>query len=178
MHSVTLHIPALECSEELVLIERALQRTTGTTRLAPDYLTHELRVDFDPALTNPAQIDRAVRAAGFDTQVKLDAVHHGSLSPVTQQQPLSVSMVAGGALLLIAGLARICVGDTNSWIAAAAIASAVISGLRVAAAAWRAIRLRVLDMNVLMTVAAASRAAVDSLTRGVDGSDRSSAPGS
>ncbi|HEY2826654.1 MAG TPA: cation transporter, partial [Pirellulales bacterium] len=154
--TTTFNIPALDCPDELALIERRLRGVPGIARFAPDYLSRQLHVEFDPAQTDAASIVQIVSAAGFPAQIAL---------PVSEMQPSAAadenvarpprSMIAAGLLLLAAAVVRLIVGATIWPIAALAIAATIVAGVSVATAAWRAIRLRGLDMNVLMTVAAA-----------------------
>ncbi|HEY2761636.1 MAG TPA: heavy metal translocating P-type ATPase, partial [Pirellulales bacterium] len=154
--TTTFNIPALDCPDELALIERRLRGVPGIARFVPDYLSRQLHVEFDPAQTDAASIVQIVSAAGFPAQIAL---------PVSEMQPSAAadenvarpprSMIAAGLLLLAAAVVRLIVGATIWPIAALAIAATIVAGVSVATAAWRAIRLRGLDMNVLMTVAAA-----------------------
>ncbi len=70
-HTATLHVPALDCPDELALIERGLRSVPGIARCAPDYLSRNLLVEFDPAHTDAASIVRIVEAAGFPAQIAL-----------------------------------------------------------------------------------------------------------
>jgi len=159
--TATFHVPALDCPDELALKERGLRSVPGIARCAPDYLARNLHVEYDPAQTDAASIAQVVKAAGFPAQIAL---------PVTQMQPSAaansnlilppIATIVGGLLLLAAVIARFLAAATTWPVAALAIAAAIVAGVSVAAAAWRAVRLRGLDMNVLMTVAATGAIAI------------------
>ena len=67
----TFHIPALDCPEELALIERSLRGTAGLVAVSPDYLSRSLRVEFDPASTQVTLLLSAIQRAGFPAQIAL-----------------------------------------------------------------------------------------------------------
>ncbi|HTQ38298.1 MAG TPA: cation-translocating P-type ATPase [Pirellulales bacterium] len=159
--TTTYHIPALDCPDELALIQRSLRGTPGIAQIVPDYLSRNLHVEYDPAKTKPASIQQAIEAAGFPAQIAL---------PVTSVQLQAAGesgssrmprpMIASGLLLLAATAARVLAGSTTFPVVALTIAATIVAGIPVAAAAWRAVRLRGLDMNVLMTVAATGAIAI------------------
>ena len=128
---------------------------------APDYLARNLHVEFDPAQTNPTAIVEVVQAAGFPAQIALPVADAtSSIAPRSSSLWPPRSVMGSALFLLAATIVRLIVGATNWPVAALAIAATIVAGTSVAAAAWRAIRLRGLDMNVLMTVAAAGAIAI------------------
>ncbi len=148
--SATLHVPALDCPDELTLIERGLRRVPGIVDLYPDYLQRRLRVEFDERL-EASQIAAEIRRIGFAAEV----VSRETLAqPVAAPPTVRWTTLAGAALLAAALVARF----ANLAIPLAdglAIAATLVAGVSVARAALRAVRLRTLDMNALMTLAAA-----------------------
>lgn len=159
--TATFHVPALDCPEELALIERGLRHVEGVQRIAPDYLGRSLRIEFDPDRATATTIVDTIEAAGFPAQIALPVTTSATQrAQIGARVPVSKTMVLGGALLLLAAAAQFIPGEMNWLVVTLAIASAVVSGTRVAAAAWRAIRLRALDMNVLMMVAATGAVAI------------------
>ena len=149
------HIPALDCPDELALVERSLRTTPGIAQVLPDYLGRNLRVEFDPQQTTTPQILQAIEASGFPAQVALP-VHRDSSKGIAEEQwhrGLRLGTYFGGLLLLGAALARLAMGSIDWPVAVLAIASTVASGWPVARAAYRAYTLRTSDMNVLMTIA-------------------------
>ncbi|MBX3415242.1 MAG: cation-translocating P-type ATPase [Pirellulales bacterium] len=147
----TISIPALDCPEEMALIERGLRRLEGLGELEPDYLRRTLRVEFDPARLDAATLVARVREIGFPAEV---ASQTSAELPLVTKQPRRTSLWIGGALLLAAVAWRLAAGESDGVVATLAIASTIVSGARVAQAGWRAVRLLALDMNALMTIAA------------------------
>ncbi len=156
--TATFHVPALDCPDELALIERGLRHVKGIDQISPDYLGRNLRVEFDPNHTTATTIVDTITAAGFSAQVA--APGNTTASEIGAQVPINATMAIGGALLLAAAALRFIQSETTWIVIALAIASAIVSGMKVAAAAWRAVRLQALDMNVLMTIAAAGAIAI------------------
>lgn len=156
------HIPALDCPDELALVQRSLRNTPGVFQLLPDYLGRKLRVEFDPVRISESDILKAIESAGFPAQMALPVIS-GSPTAATdeiQNRASRVGTYVGGILLLAAVLARLIMGPRDWPVIVLAIASTASSGWPVAVAALRAIRLRALDMNVLMMVAGAGAIAI------------------
>ncbi len=151
-HTKTFHIPALDCPDELALIERSLRRARGVEALSPDYMARNLRVEFDPAQTDAATIVQSIQQAGFTAEETIAGLQVVTVKGENLRLPLTT--LWGGLLLLAAAVACFIAGGVTWPVALLAIGAAVVSGINVAFAAWRAIRLRALEMNVLMTLAA------------------------
>ncbi|HVW39066.1 MAG TPA: cation transporter, partial [Pirellulales bacterium] len=152
--SATFEIPALDCSEELSLIRKGLNQLEGVAELYPDYLNRQLRVEFDAERLNAARVARKIEEIGFtvhalDPQDALQADRRTS-----ETAPVRWSTVGGGILLAAAAAVYGLTTAPFGWSAALAIAATLVSGFSVARAAWRAVRLKTLDMNALMTLAA------------------------
>jgi Zn2+/Cd2+-exporting ATPase len=159
--TATFNIPALDCPDEFALIQRGLRGAPGVANLAPDYFARQLRVEFDPAQTNPTSIAQLVASAGFPAQIALPLAESQSTAPTDPQtQKLLAPIVISGLLLIGATIVRLTAGTTTWLVAALAIASACVAGFSVVKAAWRAIRLGGLDMNVLMSVAGTGAIAI------------------
>ncbi len=145
----TFRVPALDCPEELALIAKGLDRVRGVGELYPDYLNRSVKVAFDPQQIDPARIAQRIRQIGFEAQVAaasttLDDSH----APLAQK----VAIAAGGTLLVLAGALWALGYERPTTVAV--IASTITSGWWVARAGLRAVRLRALDINALMTIAA------------------------
>src|SRR5262245_55766382 len=100
--TTTFHIPALDCPDELALIERGLRRVEGIEEIAPDYLGRNLRIEFDPNRATATTIVDTIQAAGFPAQIALP-VTTSSLQrdSIGASAPISKTMALGGALLLL-----------------------------------------------------------------------------
>ena len=153
----TFGIPALSCPDEMVVLEKALGRLPGVASLMPDYLNRALRVEFRPDQVDAATIAASIRRLGFD----VEPGGAGGTRPVEPDRPWRhLSTTSGGLLLLSAALARLWLGETTTAVAGLAVGAAIVSGIPVVRAAARALRARVLDMNVLMTIAAVGAVAI------------------
>jgi len=152
--SAIFEIPALDCPEELSLIRKGLKRVEGVAELHPDYLNRRLRIEFDAERVDVPGLALRIREIGFSAQV---LVREGGLPivrPAADVAAVRWSTVAGGALLLFAAAVDWLAPGGARWAAALAVLATIVAGLSVARAAWRAVRLKTLDMNALMTLAA------------------------
>jgi len=157
-------IPAMDCPEELGLIEKGLSHHPGIVALVPIYLERRLQVAFDPQATNPQTIADAITHLGFPAQIA--SQEPAEKSPAASPRPLRFwTTLVGGLLLAAAAAIALLVhllpsafaGSAEWWTRAAqtlCVLSTLIAGVPVAKAGWRALRLRSADMNLLMTVAA------------------------
>lgn len=148
----TVYIPALDCPDETAIINRAIGRLPGVVSLAPDYVGRSLEVEFIPQHIDLQRIAAELRATGFEAE------------PLLTPRPIEVrarsprwrpTTTAGGTLLAAALASHVAGWAGATIVSGLAIASTLVSSLPVARAAGRALRARLLDMNVLMTVAAA-----------------------
>jgi Zn2+/Cd2+-exporting ATPase len=149
--TVTFRIAELCCSEEMALVEKGLHRLSGVTATCPDYVNRTLQVDFRPTETDAAAIARTIEAAGFDVE---RAAVGPAESGVAVRWRWRRTTTLGGLLLLTSAVAAVVAGRIPPPIQLLAVLSAAVSGIPVARAAWRAVRLGSFDMNVLMSVAA------------------------
>jgi Cd2+/Zn2+-exporting ATPase len=149
--TATFRIPELCCSEEMALVEKGLGRLSGVTATCPDYVNRTLQVDFRPTETDAAAIARTIEATGFEVE-RSDVRPPQSASPVRWRWRWTTAV--GGVLLLVTTVLAASMGGITLPVQLLAILSAVVSGIPVARAAWRAVRLGSLDMNVLMSIAA------------------------
>jgi len=170
----TFHVPALDCPEELLLIEKGLGRLHGIADLTPNYLNRRLRVEFDPAQVDVDQIAGRLREIGFPGELVSTTGSGGTASEpraTADRAAPAAGAVAGrshggairrirattqvgGLLLVAAAVVRFTMGHASAASDAMAIVATLVAGVSVARAAWRAVKLRALDMNALMTLAA------------------------
>ena len=152
LHSVRFRVPDLDCAEELRLIERGLRELPGIVALEPNYLVRGLRVEFDPARLDESAVARRLREIGFPGEIVAAPVL-AVTTPPARRPVLRPGTLLAAVLLALATVGWLWVGD-EPLVIGLAIAATLAAGVDVARAAWRAIRLRAIDMNVLMTVAA------------------------
>ena len=160
--SETFFIAALDCPDELALIETGLASVAGISGLAPNYLQRSLRVEFDPQRTSAAAIAERLRQIGFPGEpASARAMSTGgangtnvtTLNAATAPR-LRTTTLVGGLFLAVAFAVQFS-GLAGSWLPVLAVVSTLLSSGHVAGAAWRALRLLRLDMNALMAIAAA-----------------------
>jgi Cd2+/Zn2+-exporting ATPase len=142
-------VEGMDCTEEVVILERRLKPLAGLEAVSADLVGQRLHVKYDAAkLTTSAIVD----AAG-QTGMRMWLEH---------EEP-----AAGGAALawrwrfMVASLSALAVGGAlslsgrNTAAAAAFAAAAVVGGVFPARRAVAAVRSRTLDINTLMIVAVA-----------------------
>ncbi|HUY31513.1 MAG TPA: cation-translocating P-type ATPase [Pirellulales bacterium] len=172
--TATFHVSALDCPEELLLIEKGLARLRGIAELTPDYLNRRLRVQFDLETLDAGQIAQRLREIGFPGELVSTTDAGGTASEpraaanraapeVTAEagarhggaaRRIRATTLAGGLLLVAAAIVRFTMGQATFSADALAVAATLVAGLSVVSAAWRAVKLGALDMNALMTLAA------------------------
>jgi len=154
--STTFRIPEMDCAEELRLIERGLSTDEGVGELRPDFLNRSLQVDFDDRRTSEAEIRQRLVDIGFAPESNQRKEGRGPQQALWSRR---TSTISGGILLAVA-FAWWLVNPASVAIPAVAVLSTLVSGLPVAAAALRALRLRRIEMNTLMTIAAVGAIAI------------------
>ena len=147
--TATFQIPALDCAEELALIEKGLRPLEGIGELSPDYLNRRLRVAFDPTRQNEDAIAERLAAIGFPAEASQANAKRTGDAPAWPRP----STLVGAALLMLAIALRFALGATTWPVAALCIAATAVSGWPVVLAGWRAARLLALDMHALVTIA-------------------------
>ena len=140
-------MPDLDCPTELGLIEAALQPLTGIRQLRPDYLARKLRIEHEPSL-DAELICQTIQRTGFEATLFQG---HDQVEVEAPRRAIRVDLWIATALLLIAMLFALV--NLSHLVPAFAIAAVVLAGIPVAKNAWRAVCLRQLDMNALLTVA-------------------------
>ncbi len=97
-------------------------------------------MEFDPDQTDAAEIVQSIEQAGFTAEEAGAYLRVVPKAATNLQLPRTT--LVGGLLLIAAALACWIAGSLTWPVAVLAIAAAVVSGVHVALAAWRAIRLR------------------------------------
>ena len=129
------------------MIEKGLRRLDGVVDLAPDYLNRRLAVEYDAAI-DPLTIAARIRQIGFAAEV----VSHETVGQAPRTY-LRRTTVVGAVLLGLAFAAHLLFSSSIPG-DMLAVGATLTAGLSVARAGWRAVRVRALDMNALMTLAA------------------------
>ncbi len=153
---IAFHIPELTCPDELALLERGLRPLPGIADLHADYLGRRLFVSFDADEIDALDIRRQIERIGLHVADPPEGLIGVSGRPTL---PAAATFV-GGLCLVAAAAVRLSLGETTTAVALLAIASTVLSGIPVARAALRALRVRMADMHVLMTIAGTGAIAI------------------
>jgi Cd2+/Zn2+-exporting ATPase len=143
-------IEAMDCPTEERLIRKALEPMAGVNGLAFNLLGRELTVSHD--LPAPDAITAAIAALGMEA-VPVDRARPAGPEPapvwMTPKLAVSLALAVAAELLEWQHVA-------SPWLpAACAIAAIVLSGLPVFKKGWLAVLRRDLNINALMSVAAA-----------------------
>lgn len=72
--SVTLALTGMTCASCAALIERSLTKVPGVTEARVNLAAETASVDFDPAVTGVDELISAVKGAGYDAVVRVEAV--------------------------------------------------------------------------------------------------------
>ena len=147
----TFKVDGMDCREEVVLIERRFKHLPGLEAFTADVMAGRLHVKYDAARLSTASITAAVADAGMRAWLEHEEPLVGDAAAERRRQLLLA--ISGGALVL---------GLVAEWTIAQAAAAAVLYGTSIAAGvpltlrkAVNSVRLRSLDINVLMLVATA-----------------------
>ena len=146
----TFKVEGMDCREEVALIERRFKHLRGVEDFQADLLGQRLRVKYDAAKLSASVITSAVADAGMRAWLEHEEpVATGPSGQRTRTRLLTVSGLALAAGLLADWTGAS--GTTGQFLFAASIAAGVpLTGRK----AWQAVRLRSLDINVLMLAAA------------------------
>jgi Cd2+/Zn2+-exporting ATPase len=143
------------CREELALIERRFKHLPGLEAFTADLMGQRIHVKYDAAKLSTSAIAAAVADAGMSAWLE----HEEPLAARAASPARQVLLIVSGAALA-AGLA-LAASDSAPAIALVCFAVSIAAGAPLnARKAWHAVRLRALDINVLMLVAAAGAIAL------------------
>jgi Cd2+/Zn2+-exporting ATPase len=141
-------IDGMDCRDEVAILERRLTNLPGIEDLSADVVGQRLRVSYDAAKLSTDAIVEAVAQTGM--RAWLEHEHAARASSVGGVR-LGLAIVSGAALA--AGLVlHWFLGD--GFASRAAFAVAILNGgTYTARRAWAALRVRSVDINVLMMIA-------------------------
>ena len=159
--TATVAVEGITCAACVWLLERGVGRLPGATRFAVSFATHRAHVDWDPAETTLAAIDRRVRALGYALR-PVRAVSGGRADKraiaglgvacfcAMNVMLLSVGLYAG----YFQGMAPLVKRSIHllNWLLATPVL--FYSGLPFWRGAWRGLRGRALTMDLLVCLGA------------------------
>jgi Cd2+/Zn2+-exporting ATPase len=160
----TFRIEGMDCREEVALIERRFKNLPGLEDFSADLMGQRLHVKYDAAKLSASAIAGAVADAGM--RAWLEHEEPLALGDAVARRRLMLVWTSGVALAI--GLAleivgrRFALGIANAeWSVRALFAISIAAGTALTVRkAWTAIRMRILDINVLMLVAAGGAVAL------------------
>ena len=158
----TFKVEGMDCRDEVALIERRFKHLPGLEAFTTDLMGQRLHVKYDAAKVSASAITAAVADAGM--RAWLEHEEPLAIDDATERRRRIFLAISGAAFL--AGLA----GEFLHLPALAvrlAFAAAIGAGAPMTARkAWHAVRVRSLDINVLMLVAAAGAIALGQWSEG------------
>jgi Cd2+/Zn2+-exporting ATPase len=152
----TFRIEGMDCREEVALIERRFRNLPGLEDFSADLMGQRLHVKYDAARLSASAIAGAVADAGMRAWLEHEEPLAGSDGAARRR----AALVWTSGLAFAAGLALQAAG-WDVLLTRGAFAVAVVAGAALTARkALAALRMRLLDINVLMLVAAAGAVAL------------------
>lgn len=152
----TWFVRGMESAQCGYMIEHALGRMPGVLTVNVAYAAERLIVEFDREATSTKEIDKRVKALGYDLEEPEKGhacsfhAHGGGLAPKIQM-PLSI--LAG--VLLAAGFGYQHFVNPHDWIGEGlSLAAMICAGLFPAKAAFNSVKSGIFDIETLMVLAA------------------------
>ncbi len=152
----TFRIEGMDCREEVAMIERRFKHLRGVEGFSADLMGQRLHVKYDAAKLSTAAITAAVADAGMRAWLE-------------HEEPVATGDRGARRRMLLLALAAgaLAGGGVATLLGAPVLVSTVLFAASSAAGApltmrkaWQAIKLRSLDINVLMLVAASGAIAL------------------
>jgi Cd2+/Zn2+-exporting ATPase len=152
----TFKIEGMDCREEVALIERRFKNLPGLEDFSADLMGQRLHVKYDAAKLSASAIAGAVADAGMRAWLE----HEEPLAVSDSAARRRLVLVWTSGLALLAGLALQQL-HAGSIVERGVLAVGIVAGaLLTARKALTAVRMRMLDINVLMLIAAAGAVAL------------------
>src|SRR5262245_10352091 len=141
-------VEGMDCSEEVLILERRLRPLAGMEALSADLVGQRLHVSYDAAKLTTAAIVDAVGHTGM--RMWLEHEGPGAAGPDVRVR-FWLTVASGGAIL-----AALSIGPWSPALATALFVTATMTGgIFPARRALVALRTRTVDINVLMVIAVA-----------------------
>lgn len=157
-----LHIPELQCPNEMAVLEDALRASHGVVELTPDYVARELVIRYEPDRTTPEALIEAAGHSGYT--IERTEPEGGPGGGAALHFP--PTLAAGSGLLLLAILLLLTLGLTSPWVWTALLACVATAGWPLFRAAANSLLRRRIDMNVLMSIAVAGALLTNNIWEG------------
>jgi Cd2+/Zn2+-exporting ATPase len=152
----TFKIEGMDCREEVALIERRFKNLPGLEDFSADLIGQRLHVKYDAAKLSASAIAGAVADAGMRAWLE----HEEPLTVPDARARRRLMIVGASGLALLAGLG-LHAAAAAPWLERGVFAVAIAAGASLTIRrAVAALRVRALDIHVLMLVAAAGAVAL------------------
>lgn len=146
----TFKIEGMDCHEEVALIERRFKHLVGLEAFHADVIGQRLHVKYDATKLTASNIAAAVADAGMRAWLE----HEVPVSTDDRGVRTRVALITVAGALYLAGTLLGALQTSMLWPTAAFAGSIAAAAPLTLRKAWLALRQRVLDINVLMLVAA------------------------
>jgi len=151
-------VVGLDCPDCAGKLETAIRRIRGVAWASLNYATSVLIVEFEPARTSLAAIEKKIRDSGYDVEAERAAEVISAKARAHRNIRLALTALSG-ALLAAGGIAWAAHGGA-ALTGALFLASAVAGGILTARSGLLGLRGLILDTNLLVTLAAAGAIAL------------------
>lgn len=153
---LTFPVAGMTCQACAHSVERALAAVRGVEEVVVSYGSRTATVERDPALATDAELNSAVRAAGYRTPEGLggegDLAKHVAF--VEEAERAAGRAIARETALAVSAMVVVLLGGLlelpTVWSVVASAAAVLLGGRRILLNGWRAIRRRAPDMNTLV----------------------------
>jgi len=146
-HHLSLPIEGIDCSDCVTVIEHSLGRMDGVLSVSASYVTQNLRVEYDRQRIDRPTIERRIRSLGYEVPV-------GGLRGWTQKNRELLLSLGAGALVLGGWAGGTFLGLNPTLATLLYMLAYLFGGWQIAQHAWRALRQRHFDTDLLMAAAA------------------------
>jgi len=169
MTKETMSIKGMDCSECALTLERGIGALPGVQQAQVNFTLARMRLNYDARQISREGIVKQVQELGYDVEKRAgpgEREQPRSLWETIRQNRSETLTFAGGALIGLAFALHLSGAPAPVSDSLYAVAT-VVSGYTSVRAAWAALRTaRSLDMNVLMTLAAAGALAIGEFAEG------------
>jgi Cd2+/Zn2+-exporting ATPase len=152
-------IDGMDCPNEAAILERRLKDLPGVHELRADVLARRLLVSHDAARLGPIAIAQAVAETGMRAFVEQGRSTGGAAA-----DPRRTALLAAAGACVLLALVATWQGGPAATVRVLSLVAIVATAPPTLRRAWASLKSRVLDINVLMTVAVAGAIALGDWT--------------
>ncbi|HEX6628383.1 MAG TPA: heavy metal translocating P-type ATPase [Gemmatimonadaceae bacterium] len=174
---ISFPVTGMTCAACQARVQRALQTEPGVSDATVNLVTASAAVMYDPAAVTPQRLIDAVRATGYDAVLPAggddDEVARSAQAEIDRARSLTIkaiTSVAAGAIAMALSMGAMGLASVNYMLLGLTVIIIGWAGLDIYRAAWKTLRHRSADMNVLVmmgTVAAFIYSAVATIAPGL-----------